>query len=298
VIGHMPWARSHSARELDAPKVVFIMGTARSGSTLLGTLLGESDGVFFGGELCDWPKLQGISSVPHSRPFWEKVRTHLDSGQIQGPDFKRLFEHPAGIFRQIGRRRDRQAYRRLTVDVLKAVAKESGRSVIVDSSHYPLRARALRRFLSPGQVRLVFLVRRPSSVAESFRKTGDKGVIQANAYMMLVSVLAWLAYVTHPRDDRVIIRYEHLIQDPLGVGGVALGRPLQSVNPYRMAPPLVLIGNRFVKNAEVITFERSASPTPASRQERISDLVQWPLWLAARAARSRPAEGQASGINR
>lgn len=271
----------------DAPRVVFIMGTARSGSTLLGTLIGQPEGVFYGGELCDWPQLDGVSTVPRSQPFWQKVRGRIGPVPPQASDYKSLFEHPAGIARQGAQRRLRRDYERITYEVLKAVAEESGCAIIVDSSHYPRRARVLRRLLGPGRVRLVFLVRHPSAVAQSFRNTRDKGVVRANVYMLVVSVLAWLTYLTHPRPDRVIVSYEQIIKAPLEVGGLALGQPLRGVDPNHMAPPLVVIGNRFVKTADVIRVEENDNAQRPSPQERISDVVQWPLLLAERAARSR-----------
>lgn len=268
------------------PTVVFIMGTARSGSTLLGTLLGEGAGVFFAGELCDWPHLQGISTVPRSQAFWERVRTHIGSLPTGSSDYKRLFEHPAGIVSQLKRPGLRPDYERLTVEVLTAVAEESGSTTIVDSSHYPRRARVLRRLLGPDRVRLVFLVRRPSSVAQSFRKTGEKGVLDANLYMAGVSLLAWLMYLTHPRRHRAIVSYERMIEVPLEVGGVALGRTLHGVNPDHLAPPLVLIGNRFVKTGDEVAFHKGENPQAPSPQERASDFIQVPLRLAALVARS------------
>jgi hypothetical protein len=273
-----------------APRVVFIMGTARSGSTLLGTLLGEADDVFFAGELCDWAYLDGTSTVPRSRPFWEKVRSRIGPLPRRSSSYKRLFEHPAGMVSQISQRRLRQDYERLTFNVIKAVAEESGCSIIVDSSHFPRRAQVLRRLLGPEQVRLVFLVRRPSSVAQSLRKTGKKGFVQGNFYMAVVGVMAWLTYLTHPRRHRAIVSYEQMVRAPLEVGRVALGQPLHGVDPEHMAPPLILIGNRFVKNADEVTFNRTNQPQAPSPLERISDVIQWPLLLAERAARSRPCD--------
>ncbi len=278
----------NDARGVDPPDVVFIMGAARSGSTLLGTLLGEAQGLFFAGELCDWAQLQGVSTVARSRPFWEKVRSRVDPLPSRSSDYKSIFEHPSGLVNRIDQRRERSNYERLTLEVLNAVAKESGCATVVDSSHYPRRALALRRLLGPEKVRLVFLVRRPSFVAQSFRKTGDKGVVQANLYMMVVSILAWLTYLTHPRANRTIVSYEKMIEAPLTAGEVASGKPLMGVDPYHMSPPLVLVGNRFVKTDAEIQFNTIGNAQTPSRQERLSDFLQWPLRLAALAARSRP----------
>jgi hypothetical protein len=271
------------------PAVVFIMGVARSGSTLLGTLLGEVDGVFFAGELSEWAHLEGVSTVPRSQPFWEKVRSHVGPVPSRSSEYKRIFEHPAGLADRFNQRRERSDYERLTLDVLEGVATESGSSVIVDSSHYPRRAQVLRRLLGPDRVRLIFLVRRPSSVAQSFRRTGEKDVLQSNIDMMVVSVLAWLTYLSHPRSRRAIVSYEMMVEAPLEAGGLALGRPLVGVDPYRMSPPQVLIGNRFVKADDEVKFNTSGNAEAPNRQERLSDFVQWPLRLAALAARWRPS---------
>ena len=276
-----------NALAVDSPNVVFIMGAARSGSTLLGTLLGEVDDVFFAGELCDWAHLEGVSTVPRSQPFWERVRSHVGPLPNRSSSYKRIFEHPAGLVDRINYRRERSDYEHLTLDVLEGVATESGASIIVDSSHYPRRAQVLRRLLGPDRVRLVFLVRRPSSVAQSFRKTGEKGVLQANLYMMVVSVMAWLTYLSHPRSRRAIVSYEMMVEAPLTAGGVALGKPLVGVDPYQMSPPQVLIGNRFVKADEDVKFNVRGNTEAPNLQERLSDLVQLPLRLAALAARRR-----------
>lgn len=281
----------------DEPRVVFIMGAARSGSTLLGTLIGESAGAFYAGELCDWPQLDGTSTVPRSQPFWHKVRSRIGPLPPRAAEFKPLFEHPAGIASQITRRSLRPDYERITYEVIRSVAEESGCSTIVDSSHYPRRARVLRRLFGPGRVRLVFLVRRPSSVAQSFRKTGDKGLVGVNIYMLIVSVLAWLTYLTHPRSQRAIVSYEQMIKAPLEVGGLAWGRPLLGVDPYHMTPPLVLIGNRFVKTGDEVRVWQNDNPPSSSLPVRISDVIQWPLLLAERAACARPSAVLASSVS-
>ena len=58
-------------------KVVYIMGCGRSGTTLLGVILGNSRGALNVGELVDYPKFSGIPSgfdaESDNFKFWEKV---------------------------------------------------------------------------------------------------------------------------------------------------------------------------------------------------------------------------------
>ena len=77
-------------------EVVFIMGAARSGSTLLGTLIGQAPDVLFAGELTDWPGRGGHASVPRSAPFWEGIRTTMTLPP-SASQLKTTFDHPLGL---------------------------------------------------------------------------------------------------------------------------------------------------------------------------------------------------------
>jgi hypothetical protein len=271
--------RDLTSGEEPRPSVVYLMGSARSGSTLTGTLIGQASDVFFAGELCDWPERDGDSSIPRSASFWKEVRASVDRLPACAQRFKPVMEHPAGVFRPWESRRLRSTYRGTTLAVLEAVSRVSGCTTIVDSSHYPRRAQELRRMLGPNQVRLLFVVRRPSAVARSFRDTGEKSELVIHTYLFVVGLLSWLVYLTHPREHRLILSYERLLDDPLPVGSVALGRHLEGVDPGQMAAPLVLIGNRFVRTSESVTIHRQPDHEVTWR-DRITDLVQWPLRFA------------------
>jgi Sulfotransferase family len=280
----------------DTPEVVFIMGAARSGSTLLGVLIGQPDDVFYAGELCDWAERDGFSSIDHSQEFWKRIRERVGPPTIEAHTYKRLFEHPAGLGRASARRSTRVNYERMTWQVLCSVADESGCAIVVDSSHYPRRARALRRLLGERKVRLVYLVRRPSSVARSFQASEYKGALSFNLYLMVVSLLSWAAYLTHPRSNRVIVSYESLTVDPLEIGAVALGHSLEGVDPGHLQVPPILTGNRFVRSGGHVAIEPADSTAKLTLRDRLTDLIQLPTWIALRSAgrRIRPAPPTAS----
>lgn len=273
--------RADPALGSSCPSVVYIMGASRSGSTILGVVLDQVEDTFYAGELCDWPERDGVSTVPHSKAFWERVREHFGPMPEGASRYKRLFEHPLGIFYLPSHRRAlRHEYEIVTKSVLEAVQQESGSPTVIDSSHYPRRARVLRRIVGPDRVRLVFIVRRPSSVARSFHNSGDKGWLRANAYLAVVGLFAWVTYLTHPKAQRVRISYEALTNSPIGTGARALGRPLDGVDPTNMAAPRVFIGNRFVKTDDPISVRPAQEQPNLSVVEKLTDLFQWPYRLA------------------
>jgi hypothetical protein len=236
-----------AAEQGSLPQVVFVMGAARSGSTLLGVLLGQTDDVFYAGELCDWPERGGISSIERSRDFWDEIRDIVGAPEAETKRFKYLFEHPAGIGRGVAQRRLRTKYDHFSRALLHAVAQVSRCSTIVDSSHYPRRARALRRLLGPDQMRLVYLTRDRKAVARSFRASGDKDWLPFHLYLLNVRLLSWLTFLSHPRSHRVKLSYERLISDPTKTGEAALGRGLGPVDPNHLTVGPVFAGNRFLK---------------------------------------------------
>ncbi|MDH3464094.1 MAG: sulfotransferase [Acidimicrobiia bacterium] len=263
------------------PQVLYIMGASRSGSTILGVVLDQVASTFYAGELCDWPELEGKSTVPHSAPFWDTVRDRFGPVPANAHRYKRVFEHPAGLVNPAAFSRTlRHEYEVVTKAVLEAVKDESDCDTVIDSSHYPRRARTLRRILGKDGVRLVFIVRRPSSVARSFRTSGDKGWFRANAYLAVVGVLSWLVYLTHSKKNRVRISYEALANSPVGTGARALGHPIEGLDPANMNPPRVLIGNRFVKASEAISIRPLTEEPDLTLLERLTDIFQWPYRVA------------------
>lgn len=264
------------------PTLVFIMGAARSGSTLLGTFLDQDPRVFYAGELSDWALLDGVSTSPAARPLWERIRRRVGPIPVEAAGFKPVLDHSAGLRHGPASERLTAAYRELTSSLFGAIAEETGASVVIDSSHYPRRARRLRRIL-PG-TRLVFAVRRPSSVVRSFRKSGHKSELGVQAYLFVTGVLSWIVYLTHPRSRRAIIAHEAFVSAPHSVGSEALGSAVRGADTRRMTRPSVLIANRFVKEEGTVAIR-----PPAQRPYRLSDLatdlVQLPLtfaWLLGR----------------
>src|SRR4051794_19845870 len=145
--------------------VIYIMGAARSGSTIVGIALGNYPNAFYAGELDLFARLAGSPTrdAESVRQFWAAVNKRLsERGAVASPAWHRRLEQPrslvSGDFL-----RSSDDYRAFNAELYQAVAEEANVRVIVDSSHYPLRR---WRLGGVGQVRIntVYLVRDPIAV--------------------------------------------------------------------------------------------------------------------------------------
>ncbi|WP_242891985.1 sulfotransferase [Actinomadura litoris] len=172
------------------PRVLYVTGWCRSGTTLLGNLLGEVPGVVHVGELRYlWTNgvlgrgtntLCGCGRPVASCPLWSGVIARL-----AGDD-------PAGYAERAVRRqaealRTRHTGRRLAearalrpphpavgdlVRLYGAIAAESGAGLIVDTGKFPAEAAALCGV--PGlDARVLHAVRDPRATAESWRRAKE-----------------------------------------------------------------------------------------------------------------------------
>lgn len=170
----------------DTRKLIYIAGGGRMGSTLLGNILGQIEGFFYGGEMHTLHRLGIEGEVPCScgAPIkqcevWHEVlvkgfgsieaaRTELRSKHPRQYGTSRL---PAMMIRPLRRRYlERVAdYRRALAKLYHAVYDTTGCRVIVDSSHKALYGAVLETI--PGvDVYTVHLVRDPRGYVYSWMK--------------------------------------------------------------------------------------------------------------------------------
>ena len=213
------------------PKVIYVMGAGRSGSTILGVTLGNCGGVFFAGELDKWlgkagrPPLQGAER----ERFWNDVREEVDAGDLIGGRARRMERSSALLHPRnwSARRHMRQRYKQVAEELYRAVAHVAGVTYVVDTSHYPLRARELQH-LAGVDLFLMFVVRDPHSVVASFGRDDvierRFGVLSTNLYLWLTYLLSMSTFLRHPRDQRLFVRHEEFLADPQAVVGQILER--------------------------------------------------------------------------
>jgi hypothetical protein len=223
-------------------RLVYIVGAPRSGSTITGLLAGAHERAFFTGELHRFPP------VPSDRerrcacgrkavdcPFWTAVEA----------DFTREVD-VAAFHRGQERFEQWRSYPRVAVDgvtdshgldehghrlaiLLKAIARHSGKRVIVDSCKNAVRGRILERLASEGiSVYFVHVVRdgRGFMWSEMRRPGGIDGAPRTIRETGPILALRWvgsnvLSYaLCSGRDHRYLrIRYEDLASAPRQVLG-------------------------------------------------------------------------------
>ncbi len=299
------------AQRVLAQKVIFIAGAGRSGSTLLDIVLGNHPEIASVGELS---KLVPSALLRREHcacglrgdecPFWrEVVELWLGegAGRAEREQYLALEERFERARRWLRLTAERRAvgrgrpsplflrYAEQTAALFGAVARVSGKPVVVDSSKNPARAFALS--LVPGiELAVIHLVRDPRGVAFSYQKSfarDERGGVQHDIMALPVwrTALAWrfanaaierlLAGLPPGRGRR--LRYEDLVADPrqalaglgpvLGVSLADLGERLAAGE--EMAVGHTIAGSRLRMKGRVQLAAdaewRSAMPAAARR---------------------------------
>jgi hypothetical protein len=272
------------------PKVVYVMGTGRSGSTILGIALGNSPGVLYAGELHLWIGKSGVSPLGGEKRerFWRAVRERVEIPAGFPVKKARALEKTAGLFSAptwLAQRRLRPAYRRMTAELYRAIAEVAGATHVVDTSHFPRRARQLQA-LEEIELHLLFVVRDPQNVVGSYARDDVDfprfNVLTTNAYMWLSHLLSLYVFLRQPRERRLLVRYEELIAEPEAV----LGAILESVGSSAAVPDLSALetgvafqGNGLLREEVVALEPQPQRPAPGSRLTRLLNLP-WKLLFA------------------
>jgi Sulfotransferase family len=268
------------------PKVVYVLGAHRSGSTILGVALGNCANVFFAGEVHSWLSRGGVPSFGGSEGarFWEAVSEDVaDADELFDYETQLVLDRSSAIYRihkWPARRKLRPRYRRITEDLYHGIAKEAGATHVVDTSHYPLRARELQA-LGGIDLYLLYLVRDPQGVVASHdprdTTTHSKPALTTNVHLWVTNLLSMLVFLRQPRGRRLFVRHEDFLADPEGVlrqilDCVECRTPIPDLTSLRIGWPLQ--GNHFLGKSEVIALRRG--PAPPARPSRMTAVLQLP----------------------
>ena len=255
------------------PKVVYMIGTGRSGSTILGLALGSCEGVLCAGELHLWLGKKGKSPLPGEgrAAFWSRVREQVRvDPDLLGPA-TRVLERTVSLFDPRtwpAQLRLRARYRLATEQILRATARVGDVTHVVDTSHFPRRARELQT-LQGIELYLLFIVRDPGRIVASYR--GDDrdfphfNIFTANLYMWATYLLSVFVFLRHPRERRLLVRYEDFLAAPEGT----LAEILARIDSSSQVPDLDALrtgvafqGNPLLRS-EVVALKREPPPPPA-----------------------------------
>ncbi|HEX4437402.1 MAG TPA: sulfotransferase [Solirubrobacteraceae bacterium] len=265
------------------PKVVYVMGTGRSGSTILGIALGNCPRILYAGELHLWIGKSGFSPLGGEKRerFWSEVRELVEIPAGFPVKKARALEKTAGLF-SVGtwfaQRRLRPAYRRMTADLYRAIAQVAGATHIVDTSHFPRRARQLQA-LEEIELHLLFVVRDPQNVVGSYSRDDVDfprfNILTTNAYMWLSHLLSLYVFLRQPRERRLLVRYEELIADPDAVlAGIlaAVGSPEAVPDLGALETGVAFQGNGLLRDEVVALEPQPLRAAPGSRLTRLLNL--------------------------
>jgi hypothetical protein len=221
-------------------KVVYILGAARSGSTLFTSLLGELPGFFAAAETrLLWHGLErrrcGCGRLALECDIWsEAVRgatshSGMDPGAILRLQNKttRLWHLPSNVVRRDGNASESlTTYTRVMAGVYAGLGAATGARVIVDSSKNASEALLLQRipFVEPH---VVHLVRDPRAVVFSWRRAALRGRAHKKYGRAAATAARWLAHNVGARvvsrayeaSRTSIVRYEDFVHDPKSVLG-------------------------------------------------------------------------------
>jgi hypothetical protein len=273
------------------------MGSGRSGSTILGVALGNCENVFFAGELNRWLMRSGIPALedPQRQRFWETVREQVEvepllrGGAASALERSSALLHPG---KRIAARRLRARYRRVSEELYRTVVRTAGATHIVDTSHYPLRARELRA-LAGVEMYLLFLVRDPHRIVASLgRKDVPErtfGLWRANAYVWLTNLFSAIVFLGHPRERRLLVRHEDFLADPEHVLAQILRLSGSTASPpdlQALRSGVPFHGNRLIGEERMSLERPSAAPV---RRSPVTSVLQLPWTLVL--SLLRPATG-------
>jgi hypothetical protein len=233
-------SRADTSTVPGSPRVIYLAGLGRSGSTLLERLLGEMPGACPAGEVVHmWQRSVrddercGCGRAFSSCPFWPQVgqaafggwdqvdvdrvtrlRAQVDRGRflpmLASPPLRRRLQPALDEY---------VAYYRRTY---AAIAQVSGSPVVIDSSKHASLAFCLRS--SPGvDLRVVHMVRDSRAVAYSWGKVVDRpdaAGSQMATYKPASAALRWnaqnsaLQLLSQLGTPTLRVRYEDFVQDP------------------------------------------------------------------------------------
>jgi Sulfotransferase family len=286
-----PSSASQLALNDGPPTVIYVMGAGRSGSTILGVALGNCANVFYAGELEAWLRQSGVPNFGglERTHFWDVVRAHVRGDDLFGDEAWRYLEYslaPVRLRRCLSRRQLRRLYRRTSGDLYRAISSVADATHIVDTSHYPLRAHELKQ-ITGLNIYLIYLVRNPANVVASFARRDitnvSKPLLATNAYLALTHLLSIFVFLSHPKDQRLVLRYEDFVSSPAR----ALRQILDSVGASGALPDLTALrtgipfqGNRLLESPTVAFRANTAPIAHPPVSSRVTKLLQLP-WAVA-----------------
>lgn len=222
-----------------APKIIYIAGYGRSGSTLLSILLDNLSGVVGVGGVAGLPWYLGVRGRECSCnrfyvncPAWSKVFRALPGGvkfiREMGAIQRQVEPWNKGFEKMMNNHTCPQYSQKVT-EFFRTIARMRRARVLVDASKcaYPYMWRALSLSQTGVEVFVIHLVRGAGEVVSSRKKgrnvdlerekTGRPGVFASSiglAGWITANLAAWYTRRYLKKDRSIVVHYEDLIRSP------------------------------------------------------------------------------------
>ncbi|MBC7791198.1 MAG: sulfotransferase [Anaerolineae bacterium] len=230
-------------------KVLLISGNGRSGSTLLGVILGQLEGFFnvgeirriFDGHISERDRQLGNEGIcacgePFGKcPAWGAVFKEAFGG-MNGLDWEKLsaacrkFSMHKRLILPTMRRTafpwEGKEFEQFLAELDKlyaAIPKATGSRVIVDASKWPMYGSMLAR-LPSVELYILHLIRDPRAVAYSFTRTKEykpgfidipvQGILKTTAYWLAVNPAVERFWGRGNKARYMFMPYEDFVRDP------------------------------------------------------------------------------------
>jgi hypothetical protein len=282
------------------PRVLYIAGYGRSGSTLLSAILSGHPEVFSAGELAflpeDWTLPGRVCSCGERYsecPFWSGLESHVGRFD-EWSRTTRAVEKWIRV-RPVSRSA-RHAYGRVWRTVLEWSADKAGATIVVDSSKTAwatLRRPAALKALARADVAAVHLVRDSYATLGSVTRTGSnwelEGRSEPRPFRAVRSLAGWVVANLGAmllgrvlgRERYLRVRYEDLLADParwIERIGMLLDTPLddlgsRAADGEAFAISHVAGGNRMRFGGEVRLEARAGKPCGLGLRHRVLCMV-------------------------
>ncbi len=243
--------------------VLYLTGWCRSGTTLIGNILGELPGAVHVGEL-RYLWLNGVAGAGTNNrcgcgavltecPLWSEVLTRSDAERLapeliaRQRDCLRTRHTAARLAEATGRRTTAQPAAQALADLVRlyrTIAEVSGSNIIIDSGKFPAEAAAICGS-TELDARILHVVRDPRATAESWRSAKEyipaMGVARSTLYWVGFNHASAQIGAQFP-DRCQRIGYEQFVAAPRQVLGEVLDRWQLAGDPGVSADGRVTLG--------------------------------------------------------
>ncbi|MEY8197657.1 MAG: hypothetical protein RPS47_00265 [Colwellia sp.] len=229
----MTYMKNEVQQLKDIPALIYIMGGARSGSTILEILLSNNPDIFGAGEMthliedvCLANKICSCGSSCSECDVWSGVfyqKSKIVNNALYLSENSKKYDRHKGLIRRYGFgqiNKSLQAHNQFSWEVVDTINAQENTRTVVDSSKYASRAMNLFDCRKNG-IAVICLTRSAAGMIDSFSKKNKgeqapKSFLSAAMYIFSVNLSFWLA--RRKFGDRcLLIKFETLMQDPESV---------------------------------------------------------------------------------